>query len=67
MKLSCHISGEDIAGPYVWGNYDILLLPPSFPYGGKFLTRLFMRQLILSSIDGSLHTQIAMYSAHYTH
>mmetsp|Transcript_21328 Transcript_21328/g.41387 ORF Transcript_21328/g.41387 Transcript_21328/m.41387 type:complete len:459 (-) Transcript_21328:273-1649(-) len=26
--------GEEIAGPYVWGRYDILLLPPSFPYGG---------------------------------
>lgn len=25
---------EDICGPYVWGRYDILLLPPSFPYGG---------------------------------
>jgi len=26
--------GEDLLGPYVWGRYDILLLPPSFPYGG---------------------------------
>ncbi len=26
---------EDIAGmPYVWDRYDLLLLPPSFPYGG---------------------------------
>lgn len=25
---------EKIAGPYVWGRYDILVLPPSFPYGG---------------------------------
>ena len=25
---------EGIVGPYVWGTYDILLLPPSFPYGG---------------------------------
>jgi leukotriene-A4 hydrolase len=25
---------EDLMGPYVWGRYDILLLPPSFPYGG---------------------------------
>lgn len=23
-----------LIGPYVWGRYDILLLPPSFPYGG---------------------------------
>jgi len=27
-------TAESIAGPYVWGRYDILLLPPSFPYGG---------------------------------
>ncbi|KIZ02668.1 leukotriene-A4 hydrolase [Monoraphidium neglectum] len=27
-------AGESIAGPYVWGRYDLLLLPPSFPYGG---------------------------------
>eukprot|EP00967_Tisochrysis_lutea_P076132 scaffold102844_cov21-Tisochrysis_lutea.AAC.1 len=26
-------SWESIAGPYVWGRYDLLLLPPSFPYG----------------------------------
>merc|ERR1711871_227619 len=23
--------GEELCGPYVWGRYDILLLPPSFP------------------------------------
>lgn len=27
-------AGEAICGPYSWGHYDILLLPPSFPYGG---------------------------------
>lgn len=28
-------AGENITGfPYIWGRYDILLLPPSFPYGG---------------------------------
>lgn len=25
---------ESICGDYVWGRYDILLMPPSFPYGG---------------------------------
>jgi leukotriene-A4 hydrolase len=26
---------EDLAGiPYAWGRYDLLCLPPSFPYGG---------------------------------
>lgn len=27
-------TAEAIAGPYVWGRYDLLVLPPSFPYGG---------------------------------
>ena len=27
-------TGEELLGPYVWGNYDLLVLPPSFPYGG---------------------------------
>ena len=27
-------AAEEIAGPYVWEQYDLLVLPPSFPYGG---------------------------------
>lgn len=27
-------AAEEICGPYVWGRYDLLVLPPSFPYGG---------------------------------
>nr|CAD7400753.1 unnamed protein product [Timema poppensis] len=27
-------TAEEICGPYVWGIYDLLVLPPSFPYGG---------------------------------
>ncbi|XP_014207128.1 leukotriene A-4 hydrolase [Copidosoma floridanum] len=27
-------TAEDICGPYVWGVYDLLILPPSFPFGG---------------------------------
>ncbi|XP_076093687.1 leukotriene A-4 hydrolase-like isoform X3 [Mytilus galloprovincialis] len=27
-------TAEDLCGPYVWGRYDLLVLPPSFPYGG---------------------------------
>ncbi|KXN73514.1 leukotriene A-4 hydrol, partial [Conidiobolus coronatus NRRL 28638] len=25
---------ESLVGKYVWGRYDLLILPPSFPYGG---------------------------------
>ncbi|WP_431470881.1 M1 family metallopeptidase [Sphingosinithalassobacter sp. LHW66-3] len=27
-------AAEALYGPYRWGRYDMLLLPPSFPYGG---------------------------------
>jgi aminopeptidase N len=27
-------AAERLYGPYRWGRYDILVLPPSFPYGG---------------------------------
>jgi aminopeptidase B len=27
-------TGESLFGEYVWGCYDILIMPPSFPYGG---------------------------------
>ncbi|XP_059806420.1 aminopeptidase B [Hypanus sabinus] len=26
--------GEKLFGPYVWGRYDLLFMPPSFPFGG---------------------------------
>lgn len=28
------LAGEAVAGPYRWGQYDLLVLPPAFPYGG---------------------------------
>jgi len=27
-------AAENLYGPYRWGRYDVLVLPPSFPYGG---------------------------------
>ena len=30
-------SAEELYGPYLWDRYDLLVLPPSFPYGGKTL------------------------------
>lgn len=41
-------AAEDIYGPYRWGRYDMIVLPPSFPYGGMenpvmtFLTPTFI-------------------------
>jgi leukotriene-A4 hydrolase len=34
------IEAEKLFGPYVWERYDILILPPSFPYGGMENPRL---------------------------
>ena len=31
---------EKLLGPYLWGLYDLLVLPPSFPYGGMENPRL---------------------------
>ena len=31
---------ERLYGPYRWGRYDVLILPPSFPYGGMENPRL---------------------------
>lgn len=31
---------EKLVFPYRWGAYNVLVLPPSFPYGGEFVRRL---------------------------
>ncbi len=36
MVVAC----EKLFGPYRWGRYDMLVLPPSFPYGGMENPRL---------------------------
>ncbi|WP_246202899.1 M1 family metallopeptidase [Sphingomonas lacunae] len=41
-------AAEQLYGPYRWGRYDVIVLPPSFPYGGMenptltFLTPTFI-------------------------
>ena len=34
------IEAEKLLGPYLWGRYDLLVLPPSFPFGGMENPRL---------------------------
>ncbi len=42
------VAAEKLYGPYRWGRYDVIVLPPSFPYGGMenptltFLTPTFI-------------------------
>jgi aminopeptidase N len=34
------VEAEKLLGPYLWERYDLLILPPSFPYGGMENPRL---------------------------
>ncbi|MEW5304551.1 MAG: hypothetical protein WDW36_007155 [Sanguina aurantia] len=57
-------AGEAIAGPYVWGRYDLLLLPPSFPYGGMENPCLTFVTPTLLAGDRSLTNVVAHEIAH---
>jgi aminopeptidase N len=57
-------TAEALYGPYRWGRYDVLILPPSFPYGGMENTRLtFLTPTFLAG-DRSLVSLIAHELAH---
>ncbi|KAJ8259610.1 hypothetical protein GJAV_G00171430 [Gymnothorax javanicus] len=47
-------TAEDLFGPYVWGRYDVLFMPPSFPYGGMENPCLTFVTPCLLAGDGSL-------------
>ncbi|CAG2055124.1 unnamed protein product [Timema podura] len=64
-------TAEEICGPYVWGIYDLLVLPPSFPYGGMenpcltFVTPTLLLDnalVVLSSTaeDGEIEVRISV-------
>ena len=57
-------AAADIAGPYVWGRYDLLLLPPSFPYGGMENPCLTFVTPTLLAKDRSLANVVAHEIAH---
>jgi aminopeptidase N len=55
---------ESLYGPYRWGRYDLLVLPPSFPYGGMENPRLsFITPTVIAG-DRSLVSLIAHELAH---
>ncbi|HYC91054.1 MAG TPA: M1 family metallopeptidase [Thermoanaerobaculia bacterium] len=57
-------AAEELYGPYRWGRYDLLVLPPSFPYGGMENPRLtFLTPTVLAG-DRSLVSLIAHELAH---
>jgi len=55
---------EDLYGPYLWERYDLIVLPPSFPFGGMENPRLtFVTPTIIAG-DRSLTSLIAHELAH---
>jgi aminopeptidase N len=56
--------GEALFGEYRWGRYDILVLPPSFPFGGMENARLTFATPTLLAGDKSLVGVIAHELAH---
>jgi len=57
-------AAEALYGPYVWGRYDILVLPPAFPFGGMENPRLTFATPTVIAGDRSLANLIAHELAH---
>ena len=58
-------TGEELLGvPYIWGQYDILCMPPSFPYGGMENPCLTFATPTLLAGDRSLANVICHEVAH---
>lgn len=57
-------AAESLYGPYRWGRYDMLLLPPSFPFGGMENPRLTFLTPTMIAGDRSLVDLIAHELAH---
>ncbi|MGB2413100.1 MAG: M1 family metallopeptidase [Schleiferiaceae bacterium] len=55
---------EEMYGPYYWGRYDMLVLPPSFPFGGMENPRLTFLTPTVVVGDMSLVSLIAHELAH---
>jgi aminopeptidase N len=57
-------AAEQLFGPYEWQRYDVLVMPPSFPYGGMENPRLTFVTPSLLAGDRSLVNVIAHELAH---
>ena len=57
-------TAEKRYGPYRWGRYDILVLPPSFPFGGMENPRLTFATPTVLAGDRSLVSLVAHELAH---
>lgn len=57
-------AAEELYGPYRWGRYDMIVLPPSFPFGGMENPRLTFLTPTMIAGDKSLVSLIAHELAH---
>jgi aminopeptidase N len=57
-------AAEALYGPYRWGGYDMLVLPPSFPIGGMENPRMTFLTPTMIAGDRSLNDLIAHELAH---
>lgn len=57
-------AAEELYGPYRWGQYDILVLPPAFPFGGMENPRLTFATPTILAGDRSLVALIAHELGH---
>jgi aminopeptidase N len=57
-------AAESLLGPYRWGRFDVLVLPPSFPLGGMENPRLTFATPTIIAGDRSLVSLIAHELAH---
>jgi leukotriene-A4 hydrolase len=57
-------AAETLYGPYRWGQYDVLVLPPSFPFGGMENPRLTFATPTILAGDRSLVSLVAHELAH---
>lgn len=57
-------SAEALYGKYAWGQYDVVVLPPSFPFGGMENPRLTFATPTIIAGDRSLVALIAHELAH---
>lgn len=57
-------TAESLYGDYRWGKYDVIVLPPSFPFGGMENPRLTFATPTIIAGDRSLTSLIAHELAH---
>jgi leukotriene A-4 hydrolase/aminopeptidase len=57
-------AAEELYGPYEWGRYDLIVLPPSFPFGGMENPRITFATPTIIAGDRSLTSLVAHELAH---